>query len=266
MAVTICSGVHPAGWEKYGRRFAETFASHVPSSIGLRFYSEEPVDLPHGDCRSLWSIEGAQEFQKRHRCNLVHTGLQPTRHWRPKDLRVLANSGEAAWRWDALRFYKQCIIPEHASRDLPDEDILVWFDADIVFFRDMPVDFAPKLLGGMDLCYLGRNKGAEIGFWAVLLNPRTRAFLKDLSDMYLQDRVFGLQQFHSAYAFDHVKEAHLKKRMSERDLTPGGRDHVWMQLEPLYRWTDHLKGPRRKNLGYSPEHPLRWWERNAKLV
>lgn len=259
--MTICSGVHPAGWEKYGKRFAETLALYVPFWIGFRFYTEEPVDFVLGERRDLWAIEGARAFYYRHKGIPAHNGLERTPHWRPKDIRALANSGESAWRWDALRFFKQCIIPEHASRDLPDGDILIWFDADIVFFRDMPEDWVEKLLGGMDLCYLGRNKGAEIGFWAVSLNARTRAFLKDLSAMYLEDGVFGLEQFHSAYVFDYVKEAHLKKKMSERNLTPGGRDHVWMQFEPLYRWSDHLKGNRRKNLGYSPEHPLRWWER-----
>lgn len=213
--------------------------------------------MVRGECRSLWDIEGAKAFNDRHRNNPVHCGTEPHPNWLPKDRR----RGQS-WRFDAVRFFKQCVIPEHVSRDLSDGDILVWLDADVVTFADVPASMVPKLLRGSDLCFLGRNKGAEIGFWAVTLNDRSRAFLKELSALYLEDRIFGLNQFHSAFAFDHVRQQQQRNGLGARNLTPAGRDHVWMQCRPLMEVCDHLKGDR-KNYGYSPEHPLRWWERRV---
>lgn len=264
MAVTVCTGWHPPAWEHYARQFVETFAEHWPAEVGLVTYTEEPVDLVRGECRNLWGISGAHDFVARHSAIPTHCGNHPTPYWRPKDLRIWKATGERAWRWDALRFFKQCIIPEAAAASLPDGDILIWLDADIVTIADVPARLFDDLLGRSDLCYLGRNKGAEIGFWAVRLSPESRCFLADLSGMYLEDRAFGLPQWHSAFVFDHCRQVAQRRGLDAKDLTPWGRDHVFVhQNSPIMPYLDHKKGPRRKNLGYSPEHPLRWWERKA---
>lgn len=259
--LTVCSGWHPAAWEHYARRFAETFAQHWPADVRLIVYTEEPVRLPRGECRSLWDIDGARAFVERNQSIPARAGRAPHPKWLGKDHRKWAN-GIPAWRWDALRFFKQCIIPTDAAHRVDDGDILVWLDADVVTFADVSADMVSGLLGNSDLCYLGRNKGAEIGFWAVRLNTLSRRFLGDLSGLYIDDRIFSLPQFHSAYAFDHARAVAERGGLKVRNLTPGGRDHVWMQCKPLMSVCDHLKGDR-KNIGHSPEHPMRWWERVA---
>lgn len=259
MATTVVTGWHPPGYREYAHTFVETFHRHWPADVNLLAYTEEPAHMPRGECRSLWDIEGAREFYERNKVIPAHCGRAPTRHWRAKDVARLAN-GVPAYRWDAVRFFKQLIIPEHASRDLPDGDTLVWLDADVVTFADVPENFVEKMLGSADLCYLGRGKGSEIGFWAVRLNNRSREFLRDISSMYLDDRAFALSQWDSAFVWDHARKA--ASGLASKDLTPGGREHVWMECVPLYSVCDHLKGGR-KAKGYSPEHPLRWWERKA---
>lgn len=254
MAVTVCTGWHPPAWRHYARRFIETFAERWPADIKLVAYTEEPVDLIRGECRDLWSIPGARQFYEVHSKIPTHRGAAPVPQWRQKDRRK-----GYAWRWDAVRFFKQCIIPNAAAQELHEDDILVWLDADIVTFADVPSDLVEKLLGRADLCYLGRNKGSEIGFWAVRLNARGRQFLTKLSEAYLLDWVFVLPQWHSAFCFDQLRQNAERDGLKVKNLTPGGRDHVWMQCKPLMECTDHLKGDR-KNYGHSPEHPLRWWE------
>jgi hypothetical protein len=251
VGVTIVSGWHPQGWLEYAHRFVETFDRHWPASVSLIAYTEEPVPMPRGECRSLWDIPGAREFYARHKDNPVSCGTGPHRNWLPKDHR----RGHS-WRFDAVRFFKQLIIPQDASLGLPDDDILVWLDADVVTFADVPEGFVESLLGKADLCYLGRNKGSEIGFWAVRLNKRTRPFLANISSLYLDDRFVTLDQSHSAWIFDYARRG---SGMNMTDLTPGGRDHVWMLCKPLMSVCDHLKG-NRKSYGHSPEHPLRWWD------
>lgn len=259
MAVTVCTGWHPPGWKHYAKRFVETFDEHWPENVNLIAYAEEPVDMIRGECRSVWDIHGAKAFYDRHRHIKQHNGLEPTPRWRPKDIRKLAN-GQAAWRWDSVRFFKQLVIPNDASLALPDNDILVWLDADIVTFADVPDGFIDTLLGGSDLCYLGRNEGSEIGFWAVRLNGRGRKFLADLSRAYLEDWVFTLAQWHSAFVFDQVRKSGTNASLKQNNLTNGGRDHVFVSyVSPLHPYMDHLKGSR-KDYGYSKEHAVRWWE------
>lgn len=250
--VTVCTGWHPPAWEQYARIFVESFVRH--SSARLVAYTEEPVVLPERcELRALWEIPGTKDFVGRCAALPERGGRAPVPGWRPKDGRR-----GYAWRWDSVRFFKQCVIPAAVAPELPDGDALVWFDADVVFFADMAADFVDRQLGQSDVCYLGRNKGSEIGFWAVRLNRRSRAFLADLASLYLDDRVFTLSEWHSAFAFDHARKG---SGMSQHNLTPGRRDHVWMH-SPLAAFSDHLKGDR-KNIGHSPEHPLRWWERRA---
>jgi hypothetical protein len=253
VGITVCTGWHPAGYKEYARYFVETFHEHWPESVNLIAYTEEPAPMPRGECRSLWGIPGAHEFYERHRHNLVHCGKSPHPKWLPKDIR----RGQS-WRWDAVRFFKQLIIPLDASLSLPDEDVLVWLDADVVTFAKVPDNLVEKLLGRHELCYLGRNKGSEIGFWAVRLNKRTRAFLENISSLYLDDRVFTLNQFHSAWVWDYARR---DSGMNMVDLTPNGRDHVFVSAQcPLHVCLDHCKGSR-KALGHSPEHPIKWWLR-----
>lgn len=265
MVTTVVTGWAPAGWRHYAKTFVETFATRWPVEVGLIAYAEEPVHMVRGECRSVWEIPGALEFYARHRDVKSHNGRQQTPHWRPKDVRKLAN-GHAAWRWDAVRFFKQLIIPHQASLGLPDGDVLVWLDADVVTFDDVPGGFIEHLMGKADLCYLGRNEGSEIGFWAVRLNGSGRAFLGTVSDAYLTDWAFGLSQWHSAFVWDHVRKTAERAGLKATNLTPGGRDHVFVSRQsPLHTCLDHLKGSR-KDYGHSPEHAIRWWERAGHRV
>ena len=242
---TVCTGWHPAAWGEYARRFSETFnlhwsaEVHFVSFIELISYQETLALLPRGHAALLWDIPGAREFVERHKGIPAHCGAK-------------------GWRWDALRWFKQCIISHYVAQELDDGDILVWLDADVVTFADVPPAFVEGLLGDADLCYLGRRTHSEIGFWAVRLNARSRWFLGELSALYLDDRVFALPETHSAYAFDVARVAAQQIRgLVARDLTPGGHGHVWLR-SPLMPFLDHCKG-KRKAIGHSPEHPLRWW-------
>jgi hypothetical protein len=111
-------------------------------------------------------------------------------------------------------------------------------------------------LGAHDLCYLGRQgMHTELGFWAVRLNEATRRFLAHFAEMFRSDAVFNLPEWHSAYVFDHVRRFHETDRqypIRTLNLTLRGQGHVWFQ-SPLGRYTDHLKGDRRKQAGRSLE-------------
>lgn len=242
--IRVCSGFSPAGYREYGRRFLDTFDKHWPAAVDLRVYVEEAVPMPRDACRMLWDIPGARAFYDRHANNAAAQGKVPQPGWKERE-----RQKGYSFRHDAYKFFKQIFIPEAAATDLADGDILVWLDADVVTFKDVPATMVPDLLGDADVCYLGRDRShSEIGFWAVRINAKTHWFLTTIAEIYRSDMVFALAETHSAFVWDYARRSAC---LRERNLTPGGHGHVWMQ-SPLRQWTDHLKGGR-KGMGRSPE-------------
>jgi hypothetical protein len=246
---TVVTGFHPAGYELYGKRFLETFGEHWPDEVNLVCYTEEPIFAAIGN-RSWLPLDalacsGLKSFIQRNAGDPVKCGRQQTSAWRPKEI-----ARGYSYRFDAVKFCKQLFYPEDAASLIPDGEILAWFDADVVTLKDVPAGFIESMLGDADVCHLGRAPShSEIGFWAVRLGPATRGFLSALAAMFRSDTVFRLREWHSAFVFDYCLSG--LENASVKNLTPGGKGHVWFQ-SPLGRYTDHLKGDR-KRLGKSPE-------------
>ena len=246
---TIVTGFSPSGLIEYGQNFMNTFDRFWPKRIHLMVYVEETTEVPRSGMRWLWSCAGAQDFIERHRKIAKHCGREEFAAWRPKD-----RGKPYAYRWDAVKFCRQLFIPEQAATELPDGEILAWLDGDVVSHAPVPEILVDKLVGNNDLIFLGRvAMHTELGFWAVRLSPRTRGFLAELADIYRSDRVFNLREWHSAFVFDHVRTQN--KKLRQLNLTPHGRGHVWFQ-SPMARYTDHLKGDRRKARGHSLERKI----------
>jgi hypothetical protein len=261
MTVIVCTGFAPAGYREYGINFLDTFNKFWPKSVELVVYTEQSIPMPRGACRSLWDCDGARDFHNRHNDDGRRRGTIPIPGWREKDKTV-----GYAWRFDAAKFYKQCLIPYDASKTLLQDDILVWLDADIITFAYVPENFIPGIMDGADLAFLGRGVyHSEIGFWAVRVGKQSRIMLQNLAEMYTMDKFIELPEHHSAFIFDHVRKRAEIEGMRVKNLTPHSRrgqygNHIWLS-SPLAKYTDHLKGERRKRLGHSLDHPVKWWER-----
>lgn len=249
MSITVVSGMHPAGYEQYGKAFLDTFDQFWPQNIKLCVYLEEPIRLnkyQRISQRSLWDIPGQQEFIERHKDNLVAHGRAPHPFWTKKSHRDYQGGGYA-FRFDAVRFSRQLFIPDHAVALMPDDDIFVWLDADVVSYATVPDDLVERLLDGHDLVFLGRETtSTDLGFWAMRVNERTRAFARSMADRCRSDKIFELPQWHSGFVFDHLKTGLKRKSLTQGD------GHVWFQCE-IGRYTDHLKGEKRKAMGRSME-------------
>lgn len=249
---TICTGFSPSGYRQYGAHFLESFDRNWPADVRLLCFVEEtpPGPIPRGAQRSLWACKGMREFLTRNGSHPRANGREPIPgKWAPKHVEK-----GYYYKFDAVKFSRQCFIPECAADELPDGEVLAWFDADVDTFQKVPPGFVDGLLGTHDLCYLGRtNMHTELGFWAVRLNFVTRTFLADLAGLYREDAIFRLPEWHSAYAFDYCRKQRMAPGvLKELNLTPRGYGHVWFQ-SPLGRYTDHLKGDRRKADGRSME-------------
>ncbi len=256
--ITVCTTFSPSGYRQYGQKFLETFDKYWPVEVSLLVYTEEHIEVSRGACKNFWLCDGAQAFYDRHKDNGQRTGVLPTKGWRQKD-RVEGYS----WRFDAVKFFRQCLVPYDVSRTIMDGDILIWLDADVVTFDDVPLDFLEDLIKGTDLVFFGRGSyHSEIGFWAVRMCKAGRAMVRDLANLYVTDQFLDLKEHHSAFVFDHVRNNTYGLRT--RNVTPSGSGghggHVWLN-SPMAKYTDHLKGSRRKRMGYSADHPIRWWKK-----
>lgn len=250
MTTTVVTGFGPAGYDLYGKNFLKTFDLYWPKNVNVYYYVESPVDSPRGTCLSLWLCDGAHEFFERNKDIAEYCGRAEVKGWREKD-----RKNGYSFRWDAVKWFRQIVIPNHAAGLMNDGDILAWFDADVVTFKDVPDQFIDKLVGHLwDLVYIGRDKGEpELGFWAVRLNPVTRAFLKAMADCYTSDEVFKLEQYHSGFVFDNKMKVYENLLgMKIKSLAPPMNGHIW-HCTPLGDYSDHLKGPKRKVIGYSAE-------------
>lgn len=243
---SVVSGFNPAGYLQYGRQFMGNFHQHWPEEVRLKVFTEEVVEVPRGGIRSLWTCPGSKEFIERHSGIPERNGRSPVKGWGSKDHRK-----GYCYRYDAVKFSRQCIIPTNAADESEDGEVLCWLDADTITFKDIPPNFVESFLSDHDICYLGRmNLHSEIGFWAVRLNDRTRRFLAGLSYVYTSDEVFNYPEWHSAFMFDRIRERH--SGLKSLNLTPRGHSHVWFQT-PLGNFMDHLKGDSRKLTGRSKE-------------
>ncbi len=270
----VCTGFGIKGYVEYGVRALETFDRFWPKDVELVAYTENIIPMPRGECRNLWNIPGASAFVERHKDDLAVQGRGPCEKWDDRERIRYASSLKKGvepytYRYDALKFFRQCVIPLDASLGMADGDILTWLDGDVVTIADVPSGFVDFMLGERhDLCYLGRQRhrnrdpdnlrgaSSEIGFWAVRLNPATRRFLAAFSGAWTTDRFKRYAEWHSAYVFDCVR-MEMFKELRMRNLTAGPRGseggHVWHSKEsPLWRYLDHLKG-NRKTLARSPE-------------
>ncbi len=249
MRTQIISGFNWEGYELYGRNFLYSFDQHWPEQVKLAVYVEGPVSAPTRVAqRSLWDIPGCREFIVGYGADPRFNGRAPVPGWRGKDHRA-----KYAWRFDAVRFCRQLFIPEHAVNKLRDGDVFAWLDADVVTYDTVPNGFIKGLLDHRDLVYLGRkHQATELGFWAIEVNPKTRRFVKKLADVCRSGEIFKMDEWHSGYVWDRIRE---KSDLFEHSLT--NKDgHVWFETD-LGLYTDHLKGNQRKARGWSVERKVK---------
>lgn len=234
MTTHVVTGWNVPSYNALGRQFENTFIKYWPKDVDLIIF------------RDWEKCDGLAGFLSFFKDNKHANGRLPVKGWKPRDIQ----SGYT-FKFDAVKFAPQMFVMETVAKDLPDGDIIAWFDCDVVSYRPIPPDFIESLIGDSDIVFLGREpKHSEIGFWAVRLSQQTRRFLSGLADWYRDRTIFGLDEWHSAFVFDATRKKYVSD-LRQRDLTPGGRGHVWFKC-PLGDYTDHLKGDRKK-IGYSKE-------------
>lgn len=191
------------------------------------------------------------------------------KHWpcevkvihRPAMLKIPDPPEDEAGRYKDLVDFKRFTFKGSLIANLADyvgsTRYVYWLDADVITFKDIPPGFLSNLFEGHPLVFIGRkNWNAETGFIGFdMESDRTHEFLSVYRSVYESGDVFKLRAWWDGEVFD---EACLRLGITDKNLTAGftggSGSHPWIKT-PLVEFTDHLKGIRRKNYGYSPEHP-----------
>lgn len=247
MLTTIVTSFSPAGYEQYGRRFIETFDRFFPGEIDLIVYAEHRfAHNPDSrlDVRPLFGIDICADFVDEYSKIPLACGREVTPAWKAKD-----RADGYSFKTDAVKFCRKVFAIADAARRLPEARLLVWMDADSFTFAKVPSDFLCQLLGDADVAYLGRvGAHSECGFLAFRM-PEAMPLIHRWELFYASGQFIRAREWHDSYLFDLARDD--VQGLRYRDLTPGGRGHVWCG-SPLGAYIDHLKG-NRKTIGYSPE-------------
>ena len=252
---SIVTTFNDSGYELYGKNMLESFAKHWDKDVDLYAYYEgtEPsaiapnikmVDL-NSACPDLAA------FKKKYGDDPVANGRVGVSQYgiqRPATCRW-AHKEKTSFLYDAVRFSHKVYAIIHAARNV-DTDVLLWVDADILTYRDVPLqfisDYTPEYVY---TCYLKRhNYYPECGF--VSYNTKHaghKKFIDEWEYLYNSGELFEMTEWHDSYVYGEI----LRELEDEGVVTSHSYSGDWERSKhpfgncPLGDYMDHLKGNRK---------------------
>ena len=229
--VTTC---HKAGYDQYGEKCRQGL-KYWPAEAEFVWYCEG-FDLPPTErvtAKRNEDLPRLEEFKAKHS------------RYRPPD-----------WRYDVVRFSNKVYAVHDALYD--HKGLGVWMDADIVATKPIPSEYIESLLPDGAYIALFQRDGmhSECGLWLVDCDhPQHKRFLDTLLALYEQGTYRQAHEWHDSVLMDSTIRAFQREHLIEVHNLSGqykGDDHP-MAKHDIAMYVDHLKGPDRKNLGFSPE-------------
>jgi hypothetical protein len=240
--VTSCS---LDGWNKYGRKFFETYQQFWPKSFRLHIVSEDLLPINSGENWHVYSLRGSNlwcEFNAA--WGKFKWAQGDSTVDRPADIapRWPRNTGYS-FKFDAYKFSKKIFAIERIAGQVKTGKLL-WVDADTLTHTAIPEGLPDKVLPpNHALSCLSRvGYHSECGFVGYNLDhPQTMPFLRELTDVYVSGRVFGLAEWHDSWVFDWLRS---KMMVATHDIPHKSKGHPFINSE-LGLYMDHLKGARK---------------------
>lgn len=250
----IITSMSREGLEQYGAKMLVTFRERLMGNVDLVCFMDCNRDIPQGkdavgnywaECIHWKSLESEAPKLKEVLERYPRTGGNYNHdigRFAPKSFAIIA----------ALRMFKARIY---------------WFDADTVMLKPLPYEKLRETLpDGVFSSYLGRQGyHTEGGFYAFDGIGGWGFLNEDFADgweaAYMEGVIETLDYRHDCGVYDDFRtkiqalsDGLLDNEVSEfLNLTPDARKAAHCFLDYWMPYIDHLKGPRRKKLGYSPE-------------
>jgi len=205
-------------WDVYADIMVTSFLKHWP--IPLLLFADSPPPLSHDrlGVRPLSSLTERNEF------------LAGDHQWPP--------GRENFYMFDAKRFCHKVFCQIEALKEY---DQVIWLDADVATFRDVPDEMIDHVMEE-DINYLGRQGNySETGF--IGYNNPGHEFIDRYRSYYTDREIYKLPYWTDCHAFD------AARGFGGNNLTPQGRgvEDVFSQCI-LGDYCTHLKGNRKFNI------------------
>lgn len=171
-----------------------------------------------------------------------------------------ANYVAPYYTMDVVRFANKVFAVHDALYD--HDGLGVWMDADIVPFAKMPDGYVEDQLpdGKYIAMYKRAGMYSECGWWVVdCRHPGHKTFMDAFLAMYTTDEFRNASEWHDSFLMDIVvRNLERNGVISSHDLSgPAGKTEHPMSVADIRKYVDHLKGPHRKEIGWSPENAYR---------
>ena len=223
----------PAEYEKFGRKFIESYVKHWPREIPLYVYYEgDGPSMPLDKNVIRWPLDLDQDrkdFLKRNSLEKRPEAYGPD------------------YRQAAVKFsHKIFALTDPKRIEEVDTDWWIWLDADIETFANIDQKFLDKICPeGFVGAYLGRNDWRHSECGLVTYGKRYGGFdfLRDFREIYTSDDLFEFQEWHDSFIFDRLREKRGGWWFNLSTDIPGM--HVFDD-SILGTTMKHLKGPLRK--------------------
>jgi hypothetical protein len=253
---------HPDGCRKYGRNMVRTFDELMPPECHLHVYLEWTDDQRDNEAfNELISSSNRIHYHDLHE-------LEPTLVWFkehygkfPHARGHVTRKGQQIYdyRFDAVRFANKVFAIYHRFVTQPGPRYRVWIDGDVLVCQTPDPDFWDQIVGeGTYVSYLDRRPWySECGFVVYDSEHKYhRAFMQGWRELYTKGDLFKLPEWHDSFVFDIVRGGfEAEGYMTSLNLSPPPPPgQLW--FHPfingiLGKYFDHLKGPRRKEIGTS---------------
>lgn len=253
MKYAVVTTFHKPGLDKYAQNMIDTFEQFWPDDVDLYCYAEDCspkatknniiIKNLHESCTDL------VQFKNKFRNVPWANGMQ----MKETGLNFEANN----FKWDAVRFSNKVFAVIHACENI-NADWVIWLDADVKTFAPVTKEFLATVCPGSHfVSYLGRRVKyhSECGWVGYnVRDPQCKYFMRDWRDLYMNEGVFELKEYHDSFVFDVLRKQYQEKGVKFYNLSPDlpgkGPGHPFIASQ-LGTVMDHMKGTRRKDLGHS---------------
>ena len=244
--ITIVTSFSNEGFVAYGNKMLKSACQFLPANVGIWAYYNGVKPEFHNDRVQFidnYAIpNGVSDFLKRHGKDQRLWGKVPGQ----KD----------NFRYAANRFVHKLEALYHAST-ITSSDILIYLDADVVLFANVPETIFDELLPLPHYaCVLDRGSRYhyETGFIGFRTAHSAHAeFMSRFVNYYRHDLFFKEKEWHDAWLCTILmNQMKNEGKISTFNLSPGyeGAGHPWL-VSRLAEFSDHLKGAGRKTIGRS---------------
>lgn len=228
MQTKVVTTLGPNGWERYGKRFVESFKKFWPTSVELEVWHHDlNGDVPQFEGVTFRALEDVEAF----------------RH-------IKRALGDKAKDGPSLGYAFKAIAL--ATAVTPELDWIAFVDADTETMRPVDQPLLDELFDeNFHLTYLYRKSVQESeGSWFAF-QVRTVAgasLLADYYGLYSSLEAYKYQKNHDNFVLDRLVMLHRAHGLAVKNLAPGSLGLDAFHQSPLGQYMIHYKGPNKDTI------------------